>query len=194
VGIPGLDMSYANDTHGIASGEMKLKSRELHSLFDAQISQLFCLIDERIRSFQSAYPADRISHLVLSGGLGNNAYVQKRLIERYANGKDTFGKPMKVSISSDPQLAVCKGIVSDRVRKLSSGKAVLGWRCARASYGTLCKIRFNKENQQHIGRATRRDIHDGKDYIHDTIAWFIRKVRHSRTVRRKSLSSFRANL
>lgn len=86
---------------------------------------------------------------------------------------------MQVRIAPDPQLAVCKGMVADRVRKLKSGKAVLGWRCSRASYGTICRIKYNKKNPDHIGKKTERDSDNGKLYITKAVAWFIKKVRLS---------------
>jgi len=85
---------------------------------------------------------------------------------------------MQIRISPDPQLAVCKGLVADRVRKLKVGRAILKWRCCRASYGTVCKELYSPKNPQHIGRRTHKDPHNGKLYLHRTIAWFIKKVRH----------------
>ena len=67
-------------------------------------------------------------------------------------------------------------MVADRVRKLQAGKAVLKYRCCRASYGTICKELYNKNNQQHVGRATTTDPMNGKLYVTQSIAWFIVQV------------------
>src|SRR6202034_122755 len=71
------------------------------------------------------------AHLVLSGGLGNSPYVQRRLQERYSSGSAPFSnaRSLQVRVAPEPQLVVCKGIVADRVQKLKSGRSVLGWRC-----------------------------------------------------------------
>jgi len=80
-----------------------------------------------------------------------------------------------VRIAPDPQLAVCKGLVADRVRKLTTNQSILGWRCCRASYGTICKILYNKKNPEHIGKPVTKDPINNKLYITQAVAWFIKK-------------------
>lgn len=118
------------------------------------------------------------SHLVLSGGLGNSAYVQSCLRQKYASGSSTHSNAqnMQIRVAPDPQLVVCKGNVADRVQKLKSGQSVLGWRCCRASYGTKCKILYNPQHKEHVGLRTEIDPLDGKAYVMDCIDWFIKKV------------------
>lgn len=79
-------------------------------------------------------------------------------------------------MAPDPQLAVCKGLVGDHVRSLKAGKPVLKWRCCRASYGTICKEIYDKDNPMHVGRQTEKDPMNGKVYVTQSIAWFIKKV------------------
>jgi hypothetical protein len=180
VTIPGLNPSYVSDTFGISQGNMRFTSADLQTLFDIQMHRLYDLIDSQINSFMAKYPAEQITHLVLSGGLGNNSYIQKSVIDRYSFGASGLSavRNVKVSVAGDPQLAVCKGIVADRIRRLNSGKAVLGWRCCRASYGTICKIPYDKKNPDHVGRPVSRDPFNGNDYITNAVAWFIKKVGH----------------
>lgn len=118
------------------------------------------------------------AHLVLSGGLGNSPYVQRRLRDRYSFGRTPFpnARALQVRVAPEPQLVVCKGIVADRVQKLKSGKSVLGWRCSRASYGTMCKTLYNPENPSHFGKKTQMDPLDRKLYVTNCISWFIKKV------------------
>ena len=115
---------------------------------------------------------------MLSGGLGNSPYVQRRLGERYSFGNAPFpnARSLQVRVAPEPQLVVCKGIVADRVQKLKSGRSVLGWRCCRASYGTLCKELYNPQNPQHFGQRTLKDPLDGKLYVNNCISWFIKQV------------------
>jgi hypothetical protein len=82
---------------------------------------------------------------------------------------------MQVRIAPDPQLAVCKGMVADRIRKINTNKGVLGWRCCRASYGTICKVLYNKKNPEHVGKPITKDPMNNKMYITQAIAWFIKK-------------------
>lgn len=66
----------------------------------------------------------------------------------------------------------------DRVQKIKSGKAVLGRRCCRSSYGILCKERYDKK--RHVGRENlTTDPLDGKMYVENSIVWFIKKVSHN---------------
>jgi hypothetical protein len=83
---------------------------------------------------------------------------------------------LQIHIAPEPQLAVAKGIVHDRAQKLNSGQSVLGWRCARASYGALCKRQYQPHNPLHQGLSISRDPLDGIVYVTDSIEWFIRKV------------------
>lgn len=116
--------------------------------------------------------------MILAGGLGHSPYVQNQLRTRFQTGG---GHPnatgIQVRVAPDPQLAVCKGLVGDRLRRLKAGKAVLNSRCCRASYGMLCKEVYNKDNPLHAGRPTTKDPMNGKSYVVGSIAWFVKKVR-----------------
>jgi hypothetical protein len=83
---------------------------------------------------------------------------------------------MQIRVAPDPQLVVCKGNVANRVKKIRTGQSVLGWRCSRASYGTMCKILYDSENPAHYGLSTKRDALDGKLYVDNCIDWFIKQV------------------
>ncbi|CAG8958336.1 hypothetical protein HYFRA_00000693 [Hymenoscyphus fraxineus] len=179
VAIPKLDRGYVNENAGIAYGEMKFRRDSIQGYFDAQIIKLFELIDKQLIRMQQKFPTEQVAHLVLSGGLGNSPYVQKRLRERYSFGNcsATFpnARALQVRIAPEPQLVVCKGMVADRIQKLKSGKSVLGWRCSRASYGTLCKVLYDPTNPSHIGQRTEKDLLDGKLYVLGCINWFIKQ-------------------
>ena len=83
---------------------------------------------------------------------------------------------MQIRIAPDPQLVVCKGNVADRVQKLKMGQSVLGWRCCRASYGTLCKILYDPQKPSHHGLKAQLDPLDNKLYVMDCIDWFVKQV------------------
>jgi hypothetical protein len=177
IGIPRVPQTYSNSDPDvrIRNGEMTFEREDLQKLFDKQIAKLFRLIDSQLQSLFQKLPNAHVSHLVLSGGLGNSVYVQSQLRKYYAGTTIPNAQSISVRIAPDPQLAVCKGLVSDRVRKLLTSRSVLGWRCCRASYGTLCKIAYDKKNPDHEGKELVKDPLNGKLYIVQSIAWFVRK-------------------
>ncbi|KAL8953632.1 MAG: hypothetical protein Q9222_000518 [Ikaeria aurantiellina] len=176
VPIPRLDPAYVNLKVGIEYGEMKFTREDLQRLFDKQIQKLVGLIDSQLQSMQHKAPGHQVNHIVLAGGLGHSAYVQDRLRARFLNGGGhSNAASIQVRVAPDPQLAVCKGLVGDRLRRLKVGKPVLKYRCCRASYGTICKELYNKDNPSHIGRPTTKDLMNGKLYVTQSIAWFIKK-------------------
>lgn len=118
-------------------------------------------------------PNDQVAHLVLSGGLGNSPYVQRELSRRYAFGASSFDNTtqLRVTVAQDPQLAVCKGNVADRLQRLISGTSILNWRCSRLSYGTSCRVQFDPRNPDHVRRPREKDELDGKLYINNAVQW-----------------------
>jgi molecular chaperone DnaK (HSP70) len=178
VPVPGLNSQFTSEQFGLAQGAMRFPKSILERMFDTQIEKLTSLVDKHLTKFQNSRPSEQIAHLVLSGGLGNSAYVQQQLKAKYAFGMSRFAcaRNMQVHVAPDPQLAVCKGIVTDRVRKLNTNVPVITWKCARASYGTLAKTLYNKQNPEHIGKQTFQDPLNGKYYIQNSIVWFIKKV------------------
>lgn len=83
---------------------------------------------------------------------------------------------IKIISAADPQLVVVKGLLLDRLQKLDSGsKPVLVRRKARASYGMVCKTKYNPEI--HFQEELKRDPLDGHTYAMSQIDWLIKKVR-----------------
>ncbi|KAF2691612.1 hypothetical protein K458DRAFT_438019 [Lentithecium fluviatile CBS 122367] len=177
VRIPKLDRAYVNDQFGIRGGEMLFRRDDLKPFFDAQITKLFDMIDKQLVRLQQKLPNEEVAHMVLSGGLGNSAYVRDQLRIRYGRGNSPHfnARNLQIRVAPDPQLVVCKGIVADRVQKLKSGQSVLGWRCCRSSYGLLCKVKHDPNNPAHFGLNTARDPLDGQLYVTDYIDWFIKQ-------------------
>ncbi|KAF2125577.1 hypothetical protein P153DRAFT_400379 [Dothidotthia symphoricarpi CBS 119687] len=177
ISIPHVPHTYNNTNPKIRirNGEMTFDRMDLQHLFDRQIAKLFRLIDSQLESLYQKFPDEQVAHLILSGGLGNSAYVQSQLRMHYAQTDIPNARSIAVRIAPDPQLAVCKGLVSDRVRKLLTSRSVLGWRCCRASYGTICKIMYDKQNPEHRGLQAVRDPLNGRLYLTHAIAWFVKK-------------------
>jgi hypothetical protein len=179
VRIPKLDRGYVNRDYAISDGDMYFQRDDLKGFFDTQVSKLFDMMDKQLSRVRQKHPTEQVSHLVLSGGLGNSAYVQHCLRSRYASGNTPHSNAhnMQIRIAPDPQLVVCKGNVADRVQKLKTGQSVLGWRCSRASYGTMCKILYDPYDPAHQGSKTEVDPLDKKTYIMNCIDWFIKQVK-----------------
>jgi hypothetical protein len=180
VPTPGLDVSYRNDAALITHGVMQFARADMQGLFDKQIVGLYEMIDRQITRFRVAHPSNVISHLVLSGGLGNSAYVQDRLKAKYSFKTGSTANILsadliQVHVAPEPQLAVCKGIIADRISVLSRGHGILPWRCARASYGLICKVKYNPSDLKHRGLRPVADPYTGELFIPSTVEWFIKK-------------------
>ncbi|KAL8837217.1 MAG: hypothetical protein Q9176_005848 [Flavoplaca citrina] len=176
VPIPKLDPTYVNHTIRIEYGEMKFTREDLQILFDKQVQKLVGLIDAQLQNMQRKHPGQQVNHLILAGGLGHSPYVQDRLRSQYLKGGGHFNATnIQVRVAPDPQLAVCKGLVGDRLRRLQVGKPVLNYRCCRSSYGTICKELYNTNNPRHKNRSMYKDPMNGKLYVTQSIAWFVRK-------------------
>ena len=106
VPIVGLNTAYVNEAHSISNGEMQFTPSELRALFDVQVNKLFEIIDRQLTSFQRVSPNASISHLVLSGGLGDSKYVKSRLERRYAFGLSTFPSARNIQVSVAPEAPV----------------------------------------------------------------------------------------
>lgn len=176
--VPALDTSYTRPQYETSAGDMYFHRDKLKGYFDQQIAKLFEMMDKQLQSLQQKHPNEQVAHLVLSGGLGNSAYVQSCLKSRYAFGNSSHGnaRAMQVRVAPDPQLVGCKGNVADRVAKLRNGQSVLGWCCCRASYGTKCRILYDPECKDHVGQDTEVDVVDGKTYVMNCVDWFVKKA------------------
>lgn len=177
VAVPKLHKTFRNDNAGIIDGEMKFMREELRPLFESQVTLLYGLIDSQLQRIQKNAPGEQVRHLILSGGLGNSKHVQNQLTARYSGAASGVfnARDMSVRVAPDTTLVVCKGLVADRLAKIKSGRAVLGWRCCRASYGTRCRVRYDPQNPQHFGQKTTRDSVDGKLYVESVVDWFIKQ-------------------
>jgi hypothetical protein len=79
-------------------------------------------------------------------------------------------------LNPNSQLAVCRGLVIDRMQRLKTKENVLVGRICPASYGVLCDMPYDKSNTQHIGQETYRDPISGLPYVKNQVDWMIQKV------------------
>lgn len=114
-------------------------------------------------------------YLILSGGLGSSAYVRDRLQEDLLTKPHPNARQIRIISATDPQMVVVKGLLLDRLQGLDSGsKPVLVTRKARASYGMVCKMKYNPDI--HFQEELKKDPLDGQTYAMSQIDWLIRKV------------------
>jgi hypothetical protein len=132
-------------------------------------------VDEQLNWIRKLGENEQVRYIILSGGLGSSEYVRTCLTERYIYNPHPNGLYIQIITSSEPQLAVAKGLVEDRRQKLESGRSVLTTRIARASYGVICMREFDPNI--HFGEETLVDpLNAKKKWALNQIDWLIKKA------------------
>jgi hypothetical protein len=118
VPVDGLDTAHINERIHISNGTMTFSHSDLQILFDVQVKRIFDAIDKALADFKRKLPTDRISHLVLHGGIGNSLYIQSQLRRRHGPGNsDRASSPrFNIHVSPDPQLSICVGGAISRIQ------------------------------------------------------------------------------
>lgn len=137
---------------------------QLKSFFDSQIKVMASKIDEQLNELIRHRPTE-VKYFVLSGGFGSSRYVQRELRRRYPS--------MEILCAVEPQLAVAKGLVMDRVQTLTEGVGIYTGKCSRVSYGVICSWQYNPK--VHNGELVQKDPIDGKIYAKEQIDWIIKQ-------------------
>ncbi|TKA45488.1 hypothetical protein B0A54_04027 [Friedmanniomyces endolithicus] len=133
--VKGLAGSQTYPEAGIKNSRMAIDRSTITEIFDAQVSQIFELIDERFLALEAEFPQEQISYIILSGGLGSSPYLYEKIKKRY---EINFGFRSKNSASVrimkvlEPYLAVVRGLVRERTQQLGvkggAGQEVFGTR------------------------------------------------------------------
>ncbi|KAH8646469.1 hypothetical protein BGZ60DRAFT_535606 [Tricladium varicosporioides] len=139
----------------------------IDDMFDRQITKIVEILDVTLEN-----TPQKVSNLILTGGLGSSPYLQSKLIDHF--------KPRGLRVLIDkskgePPLSVCKGLVYDRIQRLACGTSVLRTRRCRASYGILYNKLYSKSKHANSKREIFKDRVDGKKYVRDEIFWFVKK-------------------
>lgn len=173
--IPGL-IPEINISPYIENSQIILSKREIEAIFDAQIDRICDLIDDQLFQLEKSYPHELVTYLVLSGGLGSSAYLQKRLREKYLFGRGAHAcvRDLQILRVPKPQLAVCHGLVLDRVQQIKENRMVYTERFCRNSYGVV--VRAEYDPKLHNGEPTFIDPRDKKRWVSNQIDWFIKQV------------------
>jgi len=170
---PGLDFPQAH----IMDSKIFITKEDLRNVFDEQISRMFSLIDDELQGLQNSqhYSGEKISFLVLSGGLGSSPYVRKEIQGRYQHATP-FANVENVEIlkAPKPQLAVVHGLVDAEVQKGINPFPVYTTVRCRVSYGVLVRELYNPA--RHTDEDVRIDPRDGQRWAENQINWFIKQV------------------
>ncbi|OQV00389.1 hypothetical protein CLAIMM_05890 [Cladophialophora immunda] len=173
--IPGLPFGTNIESAHVEDSQMIITKQEVQAIFDDQVERLADLIDEQLIHLQSTKPAENITYMVLSGGLGSSPYLQKRLMARYKGGtsQSPNAKDLQILRVPKPQLAVCHGLVLDRVQQIKSNRSVYKERYCRNSYGVV--VRREYDPRYHLGQPVIIDPRDKKIWVEKQIDWFVVK-------------------
>ncbi|CAN8102288.1 unnamed protein product [Discula destructiva] len=173
--MEGMDFKFGHEGARIESGRFLVTREEMQSLFDPHIASMLKKIREQLELVQlKAFGNPQVKYMILCGGLGSSAYVRERLQEDLAAVPHPNAAQIKIIWATDPQLVVVRGLLLDRLQKLDSGsKPVLVRRKARASYGMVCKMKYNPDI--HFQEELKKDPLDGQTYAMNQIDWLIQK-------------------
>ncbi|KAF3063543.1 putative hsp70 family chaperone protein [Daldinia childiae] len=172
--LDGVPYNLNHSGAQIELGKIVVSWEEMQSLFDPHVEGIMKKIYEQL-DWMLANGINRpISYMILSGGLGSSKYVRDRIQHEMMTSLYPHAHQVKVLQAPDPQLVVVKGLLLDRLQNLESGLApVLVSRVARASYGLVCKTKYNPDI--HIDEDIKTDSYDGERYAMGQIDWLIRK-------------------
>ncbi|CZR64596.1 uncharacterized protein PAC_14494 [Phialocephala subalpina] len=163
------------------SPSMYLSRNELKGMFDKQIEKIIKFIDNEIGHLRDLEPEVKLSYIFLAGGLGSSKYLQDEIENHY---KDKNIKVLFAKNPIDPPLAVCKGLVIDRLQHFTDQTSVIPIKGSSASYGILC---WELYGNQHSEQPAVKKI-DGNRYAENQIDWLIfkgRKPPQGDTVKRR---------
>jgi len=159
----------------IEDSKLTIARSELQAVFDDQIDKMCTLIDKQLQIVRDRHSAEAVSYLILSGGLGSSRYVQNSIRSRYekGSGRALAGGDMQVLGSSEPQLAVCHGLVAARMQANMGGMDVFANRCCPVSFGILSRELYDPT--RHIGEKVVQDPHDNRRWAEGQINWILKQ-------------------
>lgn len=173
--IPGIGPGLTMKPY-IENSQVILFKREIEGIFDVQVDKLCELIDRQLYQLEKSRPGELITYLILSGGLGSSPYLQAKLRQKYSLGKSPHAciRDLQILRVPKPQLAVCHGLVLDRVQQLKQDRVVYKERICRNSYGVMYRTEYNAA--RHAGEPVTYDSRDKKFFALNQIDWFIKQV------------------
>ncbi|KAI1811330.1 hypothetical protein GGS20DRAFT_563476 [Poronia punctata] len=172
--LDGVPFNFSHEAAGIELGKIIIYWEEMQRLFDPHARAILQKIREQLDWMQARGIDRQIRYLILSGGLGSSAYVRNWLQAELSINPHPYARQVKIVQAPDPQLVVVRGLLLDRLQSLEATLApVIVGRIARASYGIVCKRKYNPEID--TDEEVRKDAYDGVLYVMGQIEWIIKK-------------------
>lgn len=175
VQVPLLNEAVSNRQAGIERGKMAFTHADFESIFDPQISEIIMLLRKQLDFMAQNHPGRNVRYLILSGGLGSSPYLMMRLRAAFVHDSHIAAPSLEILVSDEPQLAVCRGLVIDRMQRITTMRNVLTGRICPASYGVLCDMPYDKNNRQHVGQDVYKHAIFGVPYVRNQVKWMIKK-------------------
>ncbi|KAF9634279.1 hypothetical protein BFW01_g5174 [Lasiodiplodia theobromae] len=173
--IPGMEPGHDFPGSRIRNSRMIILKEELQHLFDEQIEKILRIIDRQLEKLQHTH-SQEVSYIIVSGGLGSSPYLRRRLRDRYQlEAEHLFDNvdDLQILLAPEPQLAVCHGLVMNRVQEITSEIPMYTSRRCRASYGILCREKYDP--RRHAGEDVSVDEYDKKKWVDGQIHWVVKK-------------------
>ncbi|SMQ49896.1 unnamed protein product [Zymoseptoria tritici ST99CH_3D7] len=178
--VKGLAGSHTFEAAGIVGSKMIIDREVLTEIFDRQLEQIYLLIDERFHALEAEMPDERVSYIILSGGLGSSPYLYEKIKNRYELNMGFRSKmtaTTRIMRVLEPQLAVVRGLVRERTQQIGfetkMGQEVFTARRSRNSYGIIVNVPYDES--QHQGWPTVWNPNKNRLYVPCCIEWFIRR-------------------
>ena len=85
--VPGLPPGSDYPGPGIVNSRIKIEQDTIRRLFDHQAAGMIELIEEQLQRLRRRRPGERVSYLILSGGLSASEYIKSQLRSYFMTGK-----------------------------------------------------------------------------------------------------------
>ncbi|KAI1611880.1 hypothetical protein EDD37DRAFT_651436 [Exophiala viscosa] len=168
----GSDFPHA----GIKDSQIEVSRDLVKGLFEEQAEGIIELITEQLQALKRFRPGERVTYLIMSGGLSASQYIQERVKSHFEFGGGSLesnARGVKMLLAENMQLAVVRGLVGYRTQQIGQRSTPIVGRCAPVSYGVVVNQRYDQD--RHLGQRVVRDNRDGKKWAVDQIEWLICK-------------------
>jgi hypothetical protein len=85
--VPGLPPGSDYSGPGIVDSRIEIEQETIKQLFDHQATGMIKLVEEQLQRLRRKRPGERVSYLILSGGLSASEYIQNRLTSHFMTGQ-----------------------------------------------------------------------------------------------------------
>ncbi|KAF2212423.1 hypothetical protein CERZMDRAFT_97695 [Cercospora zeae-maydis SCOH1-5] len=179
--VKGLAGSRTFEEAGVKNSKMLIDRAILTEIFDQQLEQIYTLINNRFYALETAMPNDRVSYMILSGGLGGSQYLFEKMNDRYElNMGFTSKTTAKTRIMRALEPLVTPTLMrrphpGQFMEELSADFDAGNWQSCEVSYESGIIINVPYDESKHAGLPTYWNPNTERQYVPDCIEWFIRQ-------------------